>query len=368
MRHCSKALTPTRCTGAAGGALTSMRVFQVGHWEICDVFDDAMLQWWLSLAIANANCCTGFQVFWALKDFWIVAVMIRKDKKESLKDSTILETMSSTIKQTPVRIIKHAGMIAISGATVPWYQCVSSTCQANHNQWMTWEDRILWFTGPDLKMLFFTSTHRLFHQRIMVLWPWSIRFCGAGTVISVSHDVCFKLPGFASIFWRCALKFEMQTNLHHIIFTNFVSNNLGESTYSRRIWKGVKLCLCLCCLMPQHRWGHTHCGCSFMRWCCWWSATVEGQGKPHSTSGNENGTGCKAELQTWNKGQECWLHMCFMCQNQKSRGYWFLFFWCFVVLLVASVCVVLCVVVDGFGCIFFACTLSIMKLLHGFMS
>ena len=69
MRQCPKALTPTRCTGAAGGALTSMRVFQVGHWEICEVFEDAILfQWPLSLAIASGNRCTGFQVFGALKD------------------------------------------------------------------------------------------------------------------------------------------------------------------------------------------------------------------------------------------------------------------------------------------------------------
>ena len=82
-----------------------------------------------------------------------------------------------------------------------------------------------WFTGPDLK-IFFTSTHGLIHKRIMVLWPWSIRFCGVGTVISFSHDLCFKLTGFASIFWRYArynaLKFEMQTNLHHIIFTKCI--------------------------------------------------------------------------------------------------------------------------------------------------
>lgn len=91
-----------------------------------------------------------------------------------------------------------------------------------------------WFTGPDLKS-FFTSTHRLIHKRIMVLWPWSIRFWGAGTVISFSHDPCFKL-GFPICFEIGDANQFASHHFHKSIFFRYL-RVLDLHTHSS-IWKG----------------------------------------------------------------------------------------------------------------------------------
>ena len=81
MRQCPKALTPTRCTGAAGGALTSMRVFQVGH------LGDLWSFWGrhiIPMATFTGHCrwklLHGFSGIWSTKGCLNCGLLSRKDQ------------------------------------------------------------------------------------------------------------------------------------------------------------------------------------------------------------------------------------------------------------------------------------------------
>lgn len=229
MRQCPKALTPTRCTGAAGGALTSMRVFQVGHWEICDVFEDAIL---FPMATFTGHC--RFSGIWSTKG--------------CLNCGYYLETISSTIKQTPT--MRYTGMIAISGATVPLYQCESSTCQANHDQSMTREDRI---SQPPSQLIHRTASEEFFHQyplpypqkdhgsltvKHQILW---CRYCDQffSWPVRQTHRICINILEICQICFVTGDANQFASHHFHksIFFKYLIFGVLDLHTHSS-IWKG----------------------------------------------------------------------------------------------------------------------------------
>lgn len=264
MRQCPKALTPTRCTGAAGGALTSMRVFQVGHLgDLWSFWGRHIIPMATFTGHCRWNCCTVFR-YLEHKRMFKLRLLSRNDQLtyQTNSNNQICWNDSNQWGNSPN---VSMWIFNLPGQSWPIHDLRRPYIPTA--QPVDLPDRI-WRIFPPVPTALSTKGSWFFDREAsdsVVQVLWSVFLMTRASNSPDLHQYFGDMPDMLWN-WRCKPICITSFSQIYLFWISYIWSL--RSTYSQLNMKRVKLCS----LMPQHRWSHTHCGCSFMRWRCWWSA------------------------------------------------------------------------------------------------